>query len=358
MDMDKLLRFRLLNQGLIAAKHASISESVSWLGAVQSQEFTDAKWSVGQRVGTVNEDDFDRAFNDGTILRTHVLRPTWHFVAAADIRWMLALTATRVKMCMRTNDRKLGLDEAVFSRSNNIIEQALANRESLTRLELAEVLRQNEFQLKENSLVHLLMRAELETIICSGPLREGKQTYALLAARVPQSKQFTQEEALAELTFRYFRSHGPATAQDFSWWSGLTLTDARTGLELNKARLSSERIDDVTYWFEPRASLVNPPAELHLLPNFDEYVVSYTNRQALLRSAGQLLAQGELLSHRTLIMDGQVAGTWKPDKTKAGTTITINTFSKLSNNELILLTQAVQRYGTFYGKSVDYRIVD
>jgi len=360
MDTSQLLQIRILNQGLDQPRHTSVLEAVRWFGAVQSQEFTDAKWSVGQRVDGITEADFDQAFNDGTILRTHVLRPTWHFVAAADIGWMRDLTAPRVKKFMGTNDRKLGLDDTVFNRSNHFIEQALANGEHLTRLELAGVLQQNGFQLTGNSLVHFLMRAELDGIICSGPLREKKHTYALLALRASQAVKLTQEEALAELTHRYFRSHGPATAQDFSWWSGLTLTDARAGLELNKTRLISERIEDVMYWLSPSAGLVSTLAKVCLLTNFDEYVVAYVNRQALVkptRNGLHLLTPGELLSHRLLILNGQVVGTWKLTKTKTATTLLIKVLKNLAENDQRLLMQAVQRYGTFYGKSIDYQFV-
>lgn len=355
MDINRLLQIRLANQQLTQSTSQSVQETVSRLGAVQSQEFPDAKWSVARRTPGLTQAAFDEAFNDGSILRTHVLRPTWHFVAPADIRWMLALTAPRIKAFVRTNERKLGLDEALFSLSNRLIEKALANGHHLTRLELAEVLKQAGVPLVTNALVHLLMRAELEGIICSGAMRGRHHTYALLAQRAPQARLAERHEALATLAMRYFTSHGPATVHDYSWWSGLTLTDARIGLDSIKTQLVSDTIEGRTYWYVPSGSASSlVTAQAHLLPNFDEYVVAYADRTCLLTPsyAGPLSAPGAMLAHRTIVLNGQVTGTWKVDKTKATRTVTVDILRSLTDVEETLLEQGLHDYRVFYGQSV------
>ncbi|WP_051041015.1 winged helix DNA-binding domain-containing protein [Fibrisoma limi] len=356
MATDHLLRQRLANQQLVNPPQHSVPEIVSWLGAVQSQEFHDAKWSVAQRTDGLTHDAFMQAFNEGMILRTHVLRPTWHFVAPADIRWMLTLTAPRIKAFMRTNDRKLGLDEAVFSRTNTLIEQTLGKAgRYLTRMELAGVLKQAGIRLEANALAHILTRAELEGIICSGAMQGKHQTFALLDERVPEAHQLPREEALAKLATRYFASHGPATVHDFSWWSGLTLTDARLSIESIKSELASETIQGSTYWFVPASIPDRLPTRALLLPNFDEYVVGYADRTRLLEPtyAGELSGQGTILFYKTIVLTGQIVGTWKLVKEKARCRVERQPLRALTDCEETQIAETVERYLAFYELPVD-----
>src|SRR5213078_2598445 len=240
------------------------------------------KWALGLRLQGVTDDDIEQAFTAGAILRTHVMRPTWHFVSPADVRWLLALTAPRVHAASAYYNRKLELDDAVFRYTNAVLANALQGEKQLTRDELASALQQAGIVTEgEQRVTHIMMRAELDGIICSGA-RRGKQfTYALLAERAPQARTLARDEALAELTMRYFTSHGPATVQDFVWWSGLTVADARAGIESLKSQLVQEVIDGQIYWF----SASTPPAKVssstYLLPYFDEYTVGYTDRSAV-----------------------------------------------------------------------------
>ncbi len=196
-----------------------------------------AKWAIALRMqdGTVGT-QIERAFEHGRILRTHVMRPTWHFVTPADIRWLLELTAPRVQRAMSSYNRRLELDPRTLARGIGVIERALGDRRYLTRTELSDRLQRVGLPMTGQRLAQLVMHAELEGIICSGP-RRGKQfTYALIAERVPRTPRLSRDEALATLSRRFFRSHGPATVRDFVWWSGLTTVDAKRGLEMNKAR--------------------------------------------------------------------------------------------------------------------------
>ena len=175
---------RLLNQHIAGAPLAEPCAVVAWLGVVQSQDYPAAKWAVGQRVQDATDTAIEQAFREGAILRTHVLRPTWHFVLPADIRWMLALTAPRVHAAMAYNYRLLELDDALFAESQAVLAKALQGGRQLTRPELVSALQQAGFAADNLRLSHLLIRAELDGLICSGARRGKQHTYALLDERV------------------------------------------------------------------------------------------------------------------------------------------------------------------------------
>src|SRR6266571_7526030 len=241
---------RLHNQHITWRMLETPQALVEWLGAVQAQDFAAAKWALGLRLQGVTDEDIEQAFTDGAILRTHVMRPTWHFVSPADIRWLLALTAPRVHAANANWYRKLELDDAIVRRCNETLAKALQGGKQLTRDELASALRQAGIVTQgEQRVTYIVMRAELDGVICSGA-RRGKQfTYALLAERAPHARMLARDEALAELTMRYFMSHGPAVIQDFVWWSGLTVAEARAGLAMVTSHLLHETINGQTYWF-------------------------------------------------------------------------------------------------------------
>ncbi len=353
----KLAHHRLHSQRISRAALNKPSEVVRWLGAVQSQDYTGAKWALGLRMPSATDDEIEQAFADGSILRTHVMRPTWHFVAPVDIRWLLALTAPRIKAQDEYWYRKLDLDDAVFKRSNAVLAKALRGGKQLTRPQLASALGQA--GIPADALlrsIHLITRAELDGIICSGA-RRGKQfTYALLDERVPPAKTLARDEALAELTRRYFTSHGPATEEDFMWWSSLTRTDVRSGLEMVKHQLVNEMTDGKTYWFATTYMLPprNSPHTAYLLPNYDEYVVGYTDRSAIFDSshAEKLDDRHNPLFQHTIVIDGQIAGTWKRTFVRDRVTIKINLFARLTKAENRAVALAAQRYGAFLGMPV------
>jgi Winged helix DNA-binding domain len=306
---------RLDTQRLIGERFSSAVEAVGWLGAVQSQDFAGAKWALGQRTADATDGDLDRLFDGGAILRTHVLRPTWHFVLPTDIRWLQGLTAPRVKAMIAFYGRRLEVDAQLLKRSMTAIEMALRGGPHLTRTELGLALERSRIRLTGPQLGHVLMHAELDAFICSGP-RKGKQfTYALLEERVLPGPRLDREEALAELTRRYFTGHGPAQPQDFAWWSGLTVADARRGLALVGAGLSEEVIDGKPHWFSPefRPAARSGPS-LHLLPNYDEFLVAYRDRSAALERVRDRdlvpFPYGSILGH-VVVLKGQVLGFWK-----------------------------------------------
>ena len=324
MNTSDVLTQRLHNQKLSSSELEKPADVVRWLGAVQAQDYRAAKWALALRMRSATHARVEAAFNNGEIIRTHLLRPTWHFVTPEDIRWMLALTGPHVnRKCVGTY-RRFEIDDAVFKRSCKVFIKSLQGGRHLTRAELRAAL--NKAGVAADDTVrmgHILLRAELNGLICSGP-RAGKQfTYALLDERVPPGKTLTREEALAELTRRYFNSHGPATLPDFIWWSGLSAADARHGLEL--AGEKETRI---------KTRIVYP---CHLLPAFDEYFVAYKERETI---AG--LNNWDVLGP-TIIIGGRVVGKWKQTSGQ----ITMNVLRDLSKSEEHALTRAQQRYIAF-----------
>jgi len=331
---------------------------VAWFGAVQAQEYPSAKWGVARRLPPgATERVIDRAFDDGAILRTHILRPTWHFVAPPDLRWMLQLTAPRVHRVIGHYCRRLGLDAATRTRAASVFERALER--PLTRTELAALLARAGIAAKGVPLAMLTIYAELEGVICSGPRRERHMTYARVADRAPGGPPLDRDEALAELTKRYFQSHGPATIRDFVWWSGLTSADAKRGLEIDRA--TPEEIDGLTYWTidsgARRRSSAEAPA-LHLLPIYDEYLVAYRDRDAVPHGPGLVrsaLSRAMRFQH-ALVIAGQVAGTWRIAQSAGGVSLEIAAVRRLTRTEQARLDEVAQRYGRFTGATVSLAV--
>ena len=350
---DSVLDGRLINQRIDGPGHRRAEDVVAWSGAVQAQEYEPAKWGVGLRMRSDAIDaDVQRAFDDGRILRTHVLRPTWHFVTPADIRWMLALTGSRVQQRLATYWRQMSLDRPTLTRGTAVIERALGDRGCLTRGELAEALHRAKLPLVTHRLAHLALYAETEAVICSGPRRGKQSTYALVASRVPRAPQLDRDEALGELVTRYLQSHGPATVRDFVWWSGLTTPDARRGIEIAKAaRL--ER-DSLTCWTVGGARSATRRQLAHLLPIYDEYLGSYRDRGAIPNNALKITsAYGRPVNFQhAVIVDGRVVGTWRVTRTARAIAMRATMLRRLTSRERRAVTDAAKRYERFQGVPV------
>lgn len=348
---------RLAQQRLTHHQVATPADVVTWLGAVQSQEYLGAIWSLAMRMDDAADAMADavieQAFTQGAILRTHVLRPTWHFVTPEDIRWMLDLTAPRIKAAMVYYDRQLGLDDTLYARCNEVIAGAVAGGRHRTRAELGAALAEAGIAAKGQRLGHIVSHAELDGVVCSGP-RRGKQfTYALLAERAPRAKTMTRDEALAELTQRYFTGHGPATVRDFVWWSGLTVADARAGLAMVSSRLSHEEIDEQTYWFSPSSLAPVPESSqmAFLLPTYDELLVGYSGFGAAL-TGGRGNGEWERFN-ATIVIGGRVVGNWRRTIAKGAVVIELAPFASLSAAEHEAVFTAANRYGAFVGMPVE-----
>jgi hypothetical protein len=357
MDFSDIARHRMNNQGLIAPTIDNPMDVVAWQGAVQAQEYAFAKWAVAQRTTGMSDVEMEQAFTDGTILRTHVMRPTWHFVAPADIRWMLALTAPRVNTVVGTYYRAHELDDAIFHHSNDTLTKALEGGKHLTRKELALALQQAGIVTDGLRLGFLVMRAELDGVICSGP-RRGKQfTYALLEERVPPAKTLARDEAVAELTKRYFQSHGPALIKDFVWWSGLTVADAKAGIEMLKSQLQHEIIKGQSYW----TPISPPPAKqtgpiVHLLPVYDEALASFKDYSAAVQPQFERMWDNadRIFSHY-VVSDGWIIGSWRRTFAKGAVIVEFKPFAPWSDAESEAINAAAQRFADFLAMPLKLR---
>ncbi len=346
-----IARQRLHNQRLIGTTFRRPEQVVGWLGAVQAQDFAGAKWALAQRAVGVTEAAVDQAFAEGAILRTHLLRPTWHFVTSADIRWLLALTAPRVHALNALYYRRFELYPATLRRAHAALAKALQGGQNLTRAELAVALERAGIRVAGPRLGYTMMHAELEALICSGP-RRGKQfTYALLDDRAPNARTLEPEEALAELTRRYFSGRGPATAQDFAKWSVLTVGEAKAGLDLVQPPFAQEVADGRTYAFprsQPSAKEAQPSA--HFLPDYDEYFSSYQDHRASIEPEhAAMIGRGDGLFSSVIIVSGRAVGTWKRTLKKTAVAIQTRFFRPISKADQRLMEAAAQRYAAFLG---------
>ncbi|HEX4579492.1 MAG TPA: winged helix DNA-binding domain-containing protein [Candidatus Dormibacteraeota bacterium] len=348
-----IVRERLRNQRLIGTRPArTAADVVRWLGAVQAQDYGSATWAVAQRAGDLTSADVERALADGSILRTHVLRPTWHLVVPEDIRWMLRLTAPRVKALMAYGNRESMLDEATFARCNRAIEAALRGGRHLTRVELGHAVRDAGIEFPNLiALGRLVMRAELDGIVCSGAPRGKQRTYALLDERVPATDNTDRDAGLAELAGRYFASHGPATVKDFAWWSGLSVADATAGARTAQPGLHQASLNGNTYWSAPGGER-RPrkyDSRAHLLASFDEYTVGYADRSPIRESAhvGPFESRAEAILNNVVLVDGRAMGTWKRAVQKGAVRLAVTAFRPLAGDESAAIAAAAERYGRF-----------
>ena len=354
MKLSNIAQLRLRCQHLASAPLNEPVDVVRWLTAVQAQDYYGAKWALGLRLPNAVEADLDAAYNAGAILRTHVLRPTWHFVAPEDIRWLLQLTGPRVHAKNGTAYRQTELDEKTRHRCYEVLAKALQNGRYLTRHELGEALQKAGIKNAESGrrLTYIVMSAELDGILCNGPRRGNQFTYALLEEWVSPAPERTHDEALAELTRRFFLSHGPATEYDFANWSGLTLADGRTGLDIVQKELEQAEIDGQTYWFSPEIPTeVKRPSRAYILSVFDEYFIGYKDRRAIMDAEAdtRLGNLGNALTY-ILVLDGQVIGTCRRTLQKDTATIEVDSLRPLTSDDQEVITAAAQRYGRFFGR--------
>ena len=354
MPMDAAIRpHRLASQRLVGDGFATPGEVVAWLGAVQSQDVPGATWAVGLRTRDATSASVQAAFDAGDFVRTHVLRPTWHFVSAADIRWVMALSGPRVHVLNAGRYRQLELDQETLVRGAELMTGALAGGNFLTRTELGAVLREHGIATDGQRLAYLAMYAELEALICSGPARGKQQTYALFDERVPPAAPRSRDEALADLAERFFVSHGPATAHDFAWWTSFTLADARKAADLAAGRLERMEFAGRTWWSGAIDAVPVPAHHARLLPNYDEYFsqdgFSRQFSAADPERMPELFAAGRMDAHH-LVIDGLLRGGWRRWIAGKTTQIEIDAWTALSGDERQAVEREIERYGRFLGQ--------
>jgi len=320
------------------------------MGAMQSQTFELAKWGIGVRLTNSTNLDIENAINNGKIIRTHILRPTWHFISAEDIHWILDLSAPRVKPIFTGYGKMLGMDDAFAFKACGKLEKILRDENHLTRQELIDAFLVEGFQVNLDTINYIMGLAEQEGIVCNGRLKGNKQTYALLHEWIPKTYSLAREEAIEKLARKFFNSHSPATLQDFVWWSGLTLTDGRKAIEAIRDEFISEDINGRTFWMKNNIQI---PTEWNdsalLLPPFDEFVVSYKDRSEIVKDKhySKVMTKNGLFSP-TLMYNGEIIGSWKRivKKTKVETEIT--PFEKINKTQRDQIRKASENYEKFY----------
>jgi len=312
--------------------------------AMQAQEFAYAKWSLAQRTPGMTEAMVDKALADGAILRTHLMRPTWHFVSREDIAWLVELTAPRINAINAPYNRANGLDDAVFARTNALFEKALGSGEHLERKQMRALLEADGIEPTNMQLGLILMRAELDRVICSGAPSGKQQTYALLDLRAPGARRLSRDEAVAELAARYFTTRGPATLKDFAWWSGLTMADGRRGAI--DAGIGSEEIDGRTYWFNPRKTPEVESPRVDLVQIYDEIGMAYSESRGHVFVSGLTRPDPTTYPH-SILLDGRHIGQWR--RNLKGRTLSFDTqvFRRLDGGQAEALEAAMARFRAY-----------
>jgi hypothetical protein len=352
MDLTDIARLRMANQRLIGEKLKKPEDVVRALGAVQAQEYGLSLWGLRQRMTTATEASIEEASIKGRILRTHAMRPTWHFFTSEDIRWILELTGPRVDKIMSGYYRQIGLDDTIFTRARPLIIRALEGDNHMTRLELKSHLKEKGIDLTPMQAGFIMSRAELYALVCSGARKGKQQTYALLEERAPQAKRLSLDEGLAELTKRYFTSHGPATIQDFMWWSGLPSGEIKRGLEMVKRHLTSIDVEGKTYWMTKKTlDIRDDVPRAYLLPPYDEFLISYKDRSASLQHVHRpLIDKGQNgVFSCTIMYQGQVIGLWKREIKGKNVLVTTKFFDKPTKTQNDAIAAAISSYGDFLG---------
>jgi hypothetical protein len=349
MTAKELIQHRLSIQHLATPLLDSAADVVSWFGAVQAQDYLGSLWAIGQRMKHADETTVEKAISDRKIVRTWPMRGTLHFTTPENVRWMLKLLAPRVMSRAASVHRLAELDKKVFAKSAKVLEKALNGNEPLTRDELYTILERSKIATGNTRGLHILGYVAMQGLICFGP-RKGKQpTFTLLDEWLPALKQPEPEEALAKLALIYFRSHGPATVDDFQWWTGLTKTEATTAISLVKSQLIQESFNDKTYWMCAALTSKKPGASTaYLLPAYDEYSVAYKDRSSILDETHAARAGNGIFSP-CVIVDGKIAGTWKRTFEKDKVVLDMSPFKTFNKIQAAAVTTAAKRYSKFVG---------
>jgi hypothetical protein len=330
------------------------AEVVRWFGAMQAQEYGIARWSIGQRTRAESAAAVDRALRDGTIVRTHIVRPTWHFVLAADLRWLLVVSAPRVHALNAYPYRLCGIDGRFAIKTQRVLARALEGGNELTRVEIGRALERAGIEASGLRLGYVLMRAELDGVIVSGALRSKQRTYAAFDERVPPAPAVDADWALGELTRRYFVARGPATVRDYARWASHTLREARRGLEVIQPSLEREETGGRTYFFDPKIPRVRVKSPVvDLVQCYDECIGSYSESRDVLRQRAAVkpnLTSGGFF--HAILLDGHLGGHFRLSGGEGKLLFEPRFHQPLSRAESRALDAAVARYARFAGVSV------
>jgi hypothetical protein len=347
-----IIHRRLVNQRIEGVRLEKPEEVVRWLGAIQAQDYLQSLWAIGLRLKSPTVANIEEAILDGKIVRTWPMRGTLHFVPPEDARWMLKLSASRMLAKDGRRLKQLGLNEEIMEHCKELFHDALKGNNRLSRQDMMRLVEEGGISTENQRGYHILWYVAQSGLICLGPMHDKQQTFVLLDEWAPNSRDLSREESLTELAGRYFASHGPATIHDFAWWAGLTVTEARAGLEAAKPELSSEAIGGKEYWMKSDAPghMAYDESSVALLPGFDEYLISYKDRSALLAEehASKVVPGRNGVFRPVIVVGGRVVGTWKRRLKKNSIDLTLSPFTYLGDSRQRVI-EAAKSYGNFVG---------
>lgn len=347
-----VLRSRAAHLRVAGPAFTSPEDVVGHFGCVQSQDFGMATWAIGRRVDGLTVQDIEADFAAGRILRTHIMRPTWHFVLPEDLGWIMRLTAHRVHRLMTTFNKTIDLAQAEMDTAAGIIVEELGSGQPQTRAQLAERLAQSGIEAQGPRLAHLFINAELERLICNGPMIGKQHSYVLAPAAVRDAPILTEDESLARLARTYVRGHGPSQPADLAWWSSLTLTQCRRAIDLAGLRPISVGGED--FWTDDTTLEVEPPVAALISP-FDESVSYVRKPFDPIRFPGinPDLARGGGL----LFTAGTICGTFSRRIKARSVGIDVTAFGRLTKAEHAAIEADSARLGGFLGLEPELRFV-
>lgn len=330
-------------------------EAVRGLVAVQAQELPEAKWALGQRTGC-DEATVDRLLGDGALVRTHVPRPTWHLLARDDVRLVLRVLGPRVHVSNRFQYKQFGLDHDTVERTAELMQSILADGEPRTRTELASMLGAAGVpDMHGARLAHVLMHAEIDALVISGPRRGRQHTYQLLDQRIPRDNPATPAKELATLVLRWFVGHGPATRRDLAWWSGLPLASIEAGLaELSPDALATTHHDGKAWYSAPGAhTAAGSRCRARLLGTFDEAVIGYRDVRALTPDGPT-----HEVAARPVVVDGYTVGHWRRSFTAGRVRLGIELDRSLGARGRTEVEAEARRYARFFDRELELMFSD
>ncbi len=305
---------RLLGQQLIGQHFTCPHDLVAWMGAMQAQEYQMMRWAVGMRTRRPSAKAFEQAYNKGEIVRGHLFRTTWQLVAGEDWRWMLDLCRTNALRglagWMKSNNVWIPLQEQ--DAIHQIFSDFLSCHRIALKKDFAAALAEKGITMEDHRLSYHIRLAEYSGLLCSGDLFPMKHSYALAADKLPQRSPLCREEALNLLALKYFRSHGPATLEDFVWWSGLPVGECRKGLEAIRPDLLEERWEGLVLYRHRDARLRGfRSGTVTLLPSYDEYLIGYKSRHVSVPPGHSHRAHNNRgIFWPVVLLDGKVVGNW------------------------------------------------
>ncbi len=359
LEEHEIIQSRLEAQHLTDSPAIGPGEVVAGMAAMQSQDYSGSLWAVGMRSreGTVVNDILE-TIESAEVVRTWLNRGTIHFSHSSDTRWLMELFSPGLLKTGQIRDRNLGLTEKVVDQVEEAMVQALREKGILTRTEMYEVMNGTGLvKTKGNLGYHLLYRAAWDGLICFGPQIGNEQAFALAEKWLPESKSLGEDQAISKLALKYISGHGPATVRDFSWWSGLKLSQCRWGLENNSDSIEKVTVGTDEYYMMREGGKGRTTHKAHFLPAFDEYLVGYSDRQLVLNGFPK---ESVVMKNGTfkpvIILDGKVAGIWKSRESRDKLHIQANMFTKPGPDELQLMKEAVMRIGVFRGKEALFMV--